>query len=510
MATRIADFASVHNLSLEEAGRVAQSTLAGETEAFRGYGGDVSAAAVENYAFANGIADVGTKLTEGQRVLARYGLFMQRTDQYAGDFANTSGSLANQQRILAAQVENLAARFGQELAPEVTRTARAVTTLIDVLGSVGEKAGPAGDAAGWFKDRIEEAVNPVKMLETGINGLSDAFGEEEKAAGLTVEAISELSDGDKRRTTSANEARAATEEYNAQLDTQAMYAEVADAKTQALTESERREAEQLRRNAETVQRLTDEYNDQRDSIDDLIGRKNALIGGDIGVRQAQRDAKAAADELNTTLGTQGVTMDEAAAATDEAVLAQLGAAQAAADYRAKQMEANGSVVDAKVQNQLMKEELQRLAGQLDGPLRDAILRYIEQLNAIPRNVNTVVTANGTPGSSPIRPGGRYASGTRSAAAGVALVGEEGPELVELNGGERIFNARETGKIMGNQSAPSSFGGGAGGGMTLNVAPGAIVVNGNASGDDIVRALDNYVRRGGLVPADVRRRFGATA
>ena len=46
MATRIADFASVHNLSLQEAEQVAKSTLAGETEAFRRFGGDVSAATI--------------------------------------------------------------------------------------------------------------------------------------------------------------------------------------------------------------------------------------------------------------------------------------------------------------------------------------------------------------------------------------------------------------------------------------------------------------------------------
>jgi len=41
----------------------------------------------------------------------------------------------------------------------------------------------------------------------------------------------------------------------------------------------------------------------------------------------------------------------------------------------------------------------------------------------------------------------YASGTDSAAPGLALVGEEGPELVMLRGGEKILNAEETKELQ---------------------------------------------------------------
>ena len=41
----------------------------------------------------------------------------------------------------------------------------------------------------------------------------------------------------------------------------------------------------------------------------------------------------------------------------------------------------------------------------------------------------------------------YASGTHYANAGLALVGEAGPELVYLRGGERILNAEETRAIL---------------------------------------------------------------
>ena len=43
---------------------------------------------------------------------------------------------------------------------------------------------------------------------------------------------------------------------------------------------------------------------------------------------------------------------------------------------------------------------------------------------------------------------KYARGTKSAKSGVALVGEQGPELVELSGGERIHTARKTRQLLG--------------------------------------------------------------
>lgn len=114
---RATDFASVMNLDVDQAMQVFQSGLAGESEPLRRYGIDVSAAAVETFAFANGIAEAGTQLSEAQKIQARYGLIMQQTEQMAGDFANTSDSLANSQRIFAAEMENAQAVIGNAMVP---------------------------------------------------------------------------------------------------------------------------------------------------------------------------------------------------------------------------------------------------------------------------------------------------------------------------------------------------------------------------------------------------------
>ena len=68
----------------------------------------------------------------------------------------------------------------------------------------------------------------------------------------------------------------------------------------------------------------------------------------------------------------------------------------------------------------------------------------------------------------------YADGTSSAKPGVALVGERGPEMVALSGGQQIISAAQTAKMM----QPKMSGGmpGDSGGLTIVFQSGAIQIN----------------------------------
>ena len=91
---------------------------------------------------------------------------------------------------------------------------------------------------------------------------------------------------------------------------------------------------------------------------------------------------------------------------------------------------------------------------------------------------------GAAGSFVIKPGSQYAHGTKSAAPGMALVGEQGPELVMMGGGERVFTASETARMTS---------GGSGGG-TYNITVNAPSVDAEA----VVRVLQEHIRRNGGV------------
>jgi hypothetical protein len=133
LTVRIADFASVMNLDVPDAATKFQSALAGSTEPMRAFGIDVSAAAVQTYALENGITSNAAAMTEAEKVQARYGLIMEQTAQMSGDFANTSDGLANSQRILAAEMENIKATVGAALVPALQGIMGAVSPVLEAF-----------------------------------------------------------------------------------------------------------------------------------------------------------------------------------------------------------------------------------------------------------------------------------------------------------------------------------------------------------------------------------------
>ena len=126
-----ADMASFNNIPIDLALEKLRSGLVGEAEPLRTVGVLLSAARVEAAAYALGIAKTGAVLTEGQKVQARYQVILADTAASQGDFARTSTGMANQQRILTAQFENLRAELGERLLPLVNRGLVAITSWID-------------------------------------------------------------------------------------------------------------------------------------------------------------------------------------------------------------------------------------------------------------------------------------------------------------------------------------------------------------------------------------------
>lgn len=198
---RASDFASVMNLDVNEAAQLFQSGLAGETEPLRQFGIDMSAASVQAYALANGIAAPGREMTEQEKVQARYGLLMQQTAQTQGDFENTSGSLANQQRILSSRFADLRAEVGEQLLPVINDfigwlsttgvpALRSFATWVgnnkDVVGALAAGVGAAVAALGTMKIintvtlavkafNVALAANPIGLVITAIGLLVAAF-----------------------------------------------------------------------------------------------------------------------------------------------------------------------------------------------------------------------------------------------------------------------------------------------------------------------------------------------
>ncbi|HKV68028.1 MAG TPA: hypothetical protein VJN72_08050, partial [Gaiellales bacterium] len=188
------DMASFHDQDPTEMLDKLRSGLSGEAEPLRRFGVLISEAAVKAEAYRKGIAKQGADLTEAQKVQARYALIMEQTTKAQGDFARTGDSVANQQRTVAAETQNLAAAFGQALLPAAKAFLGIVQALMGVLGGnqkvlsilIGVVAGLAAAVlvvnaatAAWTALQtvlnVVLAANPIGIVIVAVAALVAAF-----------------------------------------------------------------------------------------------------------------------------------------------------------------------------------------------------------------------------------------------------------------------------------------------------------------------------------------------
>lgn len=168
-----ADFASFHNLNPEEAFTVISSALAGETEAIRKYGVDVSAAAVEQKAMEMGLAATTGELTEQDKALARYQLILEGTTEEQGDFERTANSTSNRLKIMRARIQDIGAAFGKLLLPAINRILGGLGKFFDWL----EKIDSRGRAIILIILGMAAAAGPlIWILGALVSGLGAMLG----------------------------------------------------------------------------------------------------------------------------------------------------------------------------------------------------------------------------------------------------------------------------------------------------------------------------------------------
>lgn len=158
LTKRAADMASVFNTDVSDALEAINSALRGEANPIERYGVSVNAAAVQARALADTGKESAAALTEQEKAAARLAIIFEQTAAVEGDFASTSGELANAQRIAAAQTEELQAKIGEHLVPVMLQITRLKLALVS---AVAEHLVPAlASLSEW----IGEHVVPVLQV----------------------------------------------------------------------------------------------------------------------------------------------------------------------------------------------------------------------------------------------------------------------------------------------------------------------------------------------------------
>jgi hypothetical protein len=186
------DLASFNNTSPEDAIQAIGAALRGEAEPIRRYGILLNDATLKNEALALGlIKSTKEALSPANKVLAAQAAIYKQTADAQGDFGRTSDGLANSQRILAANIEDVKITLGESLLPVALKFSDflkkdlvpALRGLVDGLTGRGQKS--VVPSLGMFQEKTEGAENAgydlgaaIRQLGKGLSGIGKQFEDE--------------------------------------------------------------------------------------------------------------------------------------------------------------------------------------------------------------------------------------------------------------------------------------------------------------------------------------------
>jgi hypothetical protein len=134
-----ADMASFNNTSVDDAVGALGAALRGESEPIRRFGVLLDDATLRAKAFELGMTKTAKDaMTPAIKAQAAYAAILDQTAKAQGDFARTSGGLANMSRVLAAQVGDMKTSLGKVFTPILENVAQAISKLFEQVGPVIE------------------------------------------------------------------------------------------------------------------------------------------------------------------------------------------------------------------------------------------------------------------------------------------------------------------------------------------------------------------------------------
>nr|UVY12621.1 MAG: hypothetical protein [Bacteriophage sp.] len=160
--------------------------------------------ALDQYALANGYGKTTSAMTEQEKVALRLAFVQKQLSAASGDFIRTSGSWANQVRVMQLQLQSLKATVGQGLINLFTPVLKVINTLLGKLATL----------ANAFKSFTELITGKKSSGQTGASGAglvgtdpmadtADQYGDAADNAEKLADATNDTADATKKATKAA-------------------------------------------------------------------------------------------------------------------------------------------------------------------------------------------------------------------------------------------------------------------------------------------------------------------
>lgn len=206
------DVASFYNISQDLAYIKLKSVFTGETETLKDLGVVMTQTALDQYALANGYGKTTSAMTEQEKVALRLAFVQDQLSAASGDFIRTSGSWANQVRVMQLQLQSLKATVGQGLINIFTPVLKVINTLLGKLATL----------ANAFKSFTELITGKKSSGQTGASGAglagTDAIADTADQYGEAADNAEKLANSTDKTTKATKKATKAAKDYLSPID----------------------------------------------------------------------------------------------------------------------------------------------------------------------------------------------------------------------------------------------------------------------------------------------------
>jgi hypothetical protein len=167
------DLSSFYNLNHDQAFEKIRSGIVGESEPLKQLGIVLNETTVKEKAYAEGLVDRGKKLSEVQKIQARYLVLMDQTKKAQGDYLRTADSTSNLEKSLGAQFQTTATILGSKVDPAYASLLKYLKELLKDGGEWVDGRGPELEASFLtIAQSIQSLVSTVLSLSSTLNNLS--------------------------------------------------------------------------------------------------------------------------------------------------------------------------------------------------------------------------------------------------------------------------------------------------------------------------------------------------
>lgn len=188
------DVASFYNISQDLAYTKLKSVFTGETETLKDLGVVLTQSALDQYALANGYGKTTSEMTEQEKVALRLKFVTSQLSAASGDFARTSGSWANQVRVMQLQIQSLKATVGQGLINIFTPVIKVINILLAKLATVANAFKSFTELITGNKSSGQTGASGAGLTGTDLSATEDAYGSASDGANSLADATQNVTD----------------------------------------------------------------------------------------------------------------------------------------------------------------------------------------------------------------------------------------------------------------------------------------------------------------------------